>query len=767
MSSEPIVAVNTIHTIHDLAGLLRELKRRQARRRGDAELTYRELAARTGWSIGIIAGYFGGRILPPTDRFDVLMSLLDTTPAERGALATARDRVQAGRHPAAESPWPIPRQLPANGFAFTGRGDELAHLDMMAGTPGAIAVLSGTAGVGKTALAVHWAHRVVKRFPEGQLYVNLRGFDAFGVPKNPEEAVRGFLEALGITAQNVPADPTVQFDLYRSLLANRRVLVILDNAREAEQVRPLLPGAPGCMTVITSRNDLTSLVAVDGAHPLILDLLPVGQARQLLAHRLGAQRISAEAEVVDEVVSRCARLPLALVIAAARASARPTLPLAELATELRAAGGGLDPLRGQDTTADARVAFSCSYRHLSAEAAMLFGRLGVHPGPDVGAAAAASLGGVGLAQARAAMEELARAHLVNEHAPGRYTLHDLLRAFARERVSTSEREEASRRLREHYSHTAYAAALLMYPHRDPIGFGPVPDGVEPLADRDEARAWFEREHRVLLAVMSETRSWRLAWALADYLDWRGHWHDLAMVQALGLEGALRSGDRPGQAHAHRNLARALIRLGQLEAAQGHLSEAIALARGAGDRLTEAASHLNLSLVLEKRGENRDALHHSELALELFFQSGHQAGQARAFNAIGWYRSLLGEHEEALACCERALALQLAIGRPVDFASTLDSLGFAQHNLGRYEDAAESYRRAVELYREVGDRYHEADTLIHLSDAHRAAGDEVQAWHAWQEALDILDDLHHPRVAVTSAVAVDTAVLGDPTTLVSK
>ena len=737
----------TVNTIEELAGLLRQLKRRQARRRGGPEITYRELAARTGWSIGIIAGYFGGHRLPPTDRFDILTSLLDATPAEQGALATARDRVQERRHRTSSTDWPVPRQLPANGFTFAGRAAELARLDAMASGTGtdAIAALSGTAGVGKTALAVYWAHRMVKRFPDGQLYVNLRGFDASAVPKSPEEAVRGFLEALGIAAQNIPANPTVQFDLYRSLLANRRVLVILDNARDTEQVRPLLPGSPGCMTVVTSRHDLTGLVAVDGARPLILELLPVAEARELLAHRLGMQRVSAEPEVVDEVVRRCAGLPLALVIAAARASARPTFPLAQLATELRAAEGRLDAFSGGDASADARVAFSCSYQHLSDTAALVFRRLGAHPGPDVATPAVASLAGVGLAAVRPALAELARAHLISEHVPERYMCHDLLRAFAHELTSTSESESALRRLHEHYLHTAHAAALLMYPSRDPLDLGPAPEGTEPLTDREKARAWFEREHRVLLAVVRETGCWRLAWCVSDFLDWRGHWYELATVQSQALECSLRQGDRIGQAHAHRNLARAFNRLGRLNDAHTHLSVSITLAREEGEPLIEAASRLNLSLVLERRGDHRLALHHSQLALELFDGCGHQAGQAMSLNAIGWYRCLLGEHEEALRCCERAVSLQLAIGNVTDLASALDSLGYAQHNLGRYREAATSYQRAAELYRKTGDRYHEADTLIHLSDAHRVAGLAGRAARAWRKALDLLEGLYHPRV----------------------
>ncbi|MEV7232399.1 AAA family ATPase [Polymorphospora sp. NPDC051019] len=426
--------------LSDLARLLRQLRRRHARQRGDSELTYRELAARTGWSIGTIAGYFGGRTLPPTNRLDVLAALLEATPTEQGVLATARDRAQEDRRPNTPAPgagrWPVPRQLPGENFRFVGRDTELAALDALldrSGPPAAVAVLlTGTTGAGKSTLAVHWAHRVAGRFPHGQLHVNLGGLDPDGPPVTPARVVRDVAAAFGVPGDQIPASPDARTGLYRSLLARRRVLMVLDNARDADQVRPLLPGSPGCLTIITSRNQLTSLVALDGVHHLVVDLPTTDDARQLLAHRLGPVRAAAEPAVVDELVRHCARLPLAMVVVAARANARPNFPLAVLAEELRLAYGSLDLFSGDDAPADLRVAFAGSYRHLTPAAATLFRRVGAYHEPDVDADGAARLAGTSSADARRALAELSRAHLLTEHRPGRYTCHDLLRAFARE-----------------------------------------------------------------------------------------------------------------------------------------------------------------------------------------------------------------------------------------------------------------------------------------------------------------------------------------------
>jgi DNA-binding SARP family transcriptional activator len=323
------------------------------------------------------------------------------------------------------APHAVPAQLPRDVPGFVGRMGDLAALDGLlsdsqAGRTVVISAIAGTAGVGKTALAVHWAHRVRDKFPDGQLYVDLRGFDPSGTVKSPAEALRGFLDALRVPAQRVPADLDGQAALYRSALADKRMLVLLDNARDADQVRPLLPDAPECLVVVASRNRLTGLTA-EGAHPILLDLLPVAEAEQLLARRLGAERVAAEPDAVDRIITRCARLPLALAIVAARA-ADVDVALATLADELDQAPGDLGSFAADDPRADVRAVFSWSHRALSGAAARLFRLLGLHAGPDFAAPAAASLVGQPVERVEALLAELTRAHLITEHAPGRFAL---------------------------------------------------------------------------------------------------------------------------------------------------------------------------------------------------------------------------------------------------------------------------------------------------------------------------------------------------------
>ncbi len=407
------------------------------------------------------------------------------------------------------APPPVPAQLPPAGPGFAGRAAELASLDAILPGPGPgyprpahpgpesrgaagrgtvlISAVSGTAGVGKTALAVHWAHRVKAQFPDGQLYVNLRGFDPGGLPLDPAEAVRRFLDALGVAVARIPQGLAAQTALYRSLLARKRMLVVLDNARDAEQVRPLLPGSPGCLAIVTSRNQLPGLVVANGASPLNLDLLTAAEARELLARRLGRALTANDRQAADEIIERCARLPLPLAIAAARAATSPHLPLSAVAGELREASGVLDSFDHGDAATDVRAVLSWSYQALGADAARLFRLLGLFPGPDITAAAAASLAAIPLPQARRLLAELTRAHLLAEHSPGRYTFHDLLRAYAAELArahdSDQRRDAAIRRLLGHYLHTAHRAATLMESSLVPVASVALvpaqPGGIDP------------------------------------------------------------------------------------------------------------------------------------------------------------------------------------------------------------------------------------------------------------------------------------------------
>jgi DNA-binding SARP family transcriptional activator/tetratricopeptide (TPR) repeat protein len=657
---------------------------------------------------------------------------------------------------------PTPAQLPPAVPAFTGRASELGRLDAVrAAGAMAIAAVSGTAGVGKTALAVHWAHRVAGHFPGGQLYVNLRGFDPGSVALQPGEALRGFLTALGVPATRIPADLTAQAGLYRSLLAGQQVLVVLDNARDVEQVRPLLPGAPGCMALVTSRNHLTGLVAAEGAAPVALDLLPAAEARDLLVRRLGRDRVAGDPAAVSDMIAGCARLPLALTIAAARAAASPGFPLAVFATELREAtreaSRALDPFRGGDAGTDVRAVFSWSYRSLSPGAARMFRLLGLHPGPDAGLAAAASLAGLAPGAARGPLAELTRAHLLSEPVPGRYSCHDLLRAYAAELAaahdSQSDRDAAVRRVLDYYLHSAQQAAMLLEPQHEPV----TPAAAEPgaglarLATEQEAMAWFTAEAGPLPAAVQlaasagqPTRAWQLAWALSTFLLRRGSWDVHARVQHAALDAARRSGDGTGEAHAVHGLALGAAFSGRFDAAGPQFRQALRLFAQAGDVFGQARVHNSLTWLAERDHRPADALDHARQAMELYRAAGHRAGQAMADNDVGFLYAQLGEYSRAIEHCERALAVIQELGGERTWeAATWDSLGFIHQQLASFPRSVECYERSAQLYRDLGDRFNEADTLDHLGDTQLRAGDAAAARATWHRALLIFEEIGHP------------------------
>ncbi|CCH18197.1 Signal transduction response regulator, SARP family [Micromonospora lupini str. Lupac 08] len=655
---------------------------------------------------------------------------------------------------------PVPAQLPSDVRGFAGRRVELAQLDALRATadahPGAVpvAVLSGLAGVGKTALAVHWAHQVVGHFPDGQLYANLEGYSHSGVVRSAEQVVRGFLAALGVSPRELPVDPQEQTALYRSLLAGRRMLVLLDNALDAAQVRPLLPGSARCLVLVTSRDRLTGLVATDGAEPLVLDLLTAADAEALLHARIGA-RAEAERDAVGDLVGLCDRLPLALVVVAARAVVRPQLSLAELGAQLRT-DGGLDGLDAGDHASSVRTALSWSYRLLAGPTARLFRLVGGSTDVTLSTAAAASLAGVDRRHVRTAFTELTDAHLMLERGPDRYGMHDLLRAFAAElsgeQDPTGDRAEARHRLFDHYLHSAHGAAVLLHPHWDPIALPPAVAGVRPekAGDHDAAAAWFSREREVLIALVErcaasgfDRHAWQLAWSLTSFLDRQGGWHDQLAVQHTALIAARRGGDSAGQAHAHRSLARAQARLGRLDEAPGQLQRALELFRELGDPANQAHTCLDLAEMADRQGRRDEVVEHAEAALRLYRAAGHRYGQAMALNAIGWYRAQLGAHDAAVEACQQGLELLREFDDRHGQAATWDTLGYAQHRAGRPMEAVSAYRHAAELYREFRDRYYEADTLGHLAEAQVDAGDPAGATRSWRTALSLLDGLGHP------------------------
>jgi DNA-binding SARP family transcriptional activator/Tfp pilus assembly protein PilF len=650
----------------------------------------------------------------------------------------------------APAPAPVPRQLPARTPFFVGREDKLAQLDklMDSGDTVVISAIDGTAGVGKTALAIHWAHEVADRFPGGQLYANLRGFHTSGTPMDPAEALRGFLEALGVAPDQLPATLDAQSALYRSLLAGRQVLVVLDNARDPDQVRPLLPGSPGCVAVVTSRSQLAGLVAQEGAHPVSLDALGHDEAFALLTRRLGHERVEAEPDAVAELVDHCARLPLALTIVAARAAVDERLPLGALTEELRDSASRLDALDAGEERTNVRTVFSWSYQHLSVPTARMFRLLGVHPGQDITLPAAESLSGE--PGARPLLRELARAHVLVEHRPGRFACHDLLRAYAADQVDDTERSTALHRVLDHYLHTAHTAARLLDPARDAITLPPPQPGVrpQPLRDYAQAWAWCAAEHQVLLSTVAEAaragfdvHAWQISWALSTFLQRRGHWHDWAATQHTAVAAAERLGDRDAQARAHRSLGYAHILLGR--DARTDLRRADELYGATGNPAGQAHVRLTLAWVFEKESRYAEALEQARQALSLYRTGGHRVGEANAMAVVGWYHAQLGDHGEALESCEHALRSHRELGDRDGQANTLYNLGYAHHHLGHHSEAIAYYRQAIDLRRALGDRYYEADVLTNLGDTHQAAGDLQSARDAWQRALAILTDLHHP------------------------
>jgi DNA-binding SARP family transcriptional activator/Tfp pilus assembly protein PilF len=663
-----------------------------------------------------------------------------------------------------------PRQLPAAVSHFAGRAHELAALtelldrsDEQAPRAIVISALGGTAGVGKTALAVHWAHQVAERFPGGQLYANLRGYDPSGVPAVPADVARRFLNALGFADSQIPSDPDSWESLYRSTLAGKRVLIVLDNARDVAQVRPLLPGGPGCFVLVTSRSQLTSLVAAEGAYMLTVDLLSQPDAQELVARRLGRRRVRDEPEAVSELIELCARLPIAVSVAVARAAAHPAFPLASLVAELRDTSSRLDVLDAGDPGSSVRAVFSWSYQNLSSTAALMFRLLSVHAGPDISIPAAASLAGLPRDQARRAVGELTGSHLLTEHVHGRFTCHDLLRAYAADQArmqdADAERDAAVRRLLDHYLHTGHAISRLVDPTLGTISpAAPQPGALpEVPGDYEQAWAWAETEHQVLLAAATqaaatrfETYAWQILHALEPFFFRRGHWHDFAIAQRTALDATLRTGDLTGQAHMHRGLGRGYALLGSFEEGQAHLSRAVTGFRKLGNRTDEARAHISMGFALRVQGRYSDALSQARQALRLYRAAGHSGGQAGALNNIGMYHIYLGNYQEALACCQKALTGFGELGDRHGVAHALDTLGYAYHFLGQSTQAIACYQQSLDAFREYGDRLSQADTLTHLGDTSYATGNPQAARHAWQAALSILSELHHPDASQVHA-----------------
>ena len=656
----------------------------------------------------------------------------------------------------------VPAHLPAATAGFTGRAAELRRLTELLSDNGPampLAVISGPAGVGKSALAVHCAHELTGRYRDGQLHVNLRGYDV-DEPMPPIDALTLFLRALGLPPAQVPAEQDEAVLAYRSLLAGRRILVVLDNAGSAEQVRPLLPGSPSCAVLVTSRDDLRGLAALDGAWPLRLDVLAPAESLTLLGRMVGADRLAREPAAAAELAGLCDHLPLALRIAGARLAARPGQPVAEYVREL-AEGNRLGELAiPEDPRAAVGAAFDLSYRALAPRSRLLFRRLGLVPGPDFTAAVAATLCGTSLAEATAELAGLAAAHLVREHVPGRFQCHDLLRLYAAARAAAeepAERDAVTTGLYDFYLRHADAAGRVLYPHKIRL---PLPAPGDIFASTSDALAWLDAELPNLTAAAhhaARTGRRRTACLLADtlrgYFPGRGlnaQWLDLAETALAAAE------DDETAAAAHLNFGEAYLHLTRHPEAIEHLTAARELA---GDWVECASTALgNLGLIYRESGELRRAEDCFSSALEINERIGSAHKQVIDHVNLGVVHAVLGKLESAARLFERAFELGEEASSPTMNAMVVQCLGNTKRYLGDLAGAAEYLTAALGMFREISDQTGQASVLDSLAGVHADAGRLVEAREAATEALRLARENDHRRI---EGAALNTLGLVEP------
>jgi tetratricopeptide (TPR) repeat protein/transcriptional regulator with XRE-family HTH domain len=727
-------------------------------------LTQEQLAERAGLSVRTVRNLEAGTVSPRE--------------STRQLLGAVFGGAEGGR-PAEGPGVPIPAQLPPDVHGFTGRADELEALDgLLTGAdrePHALVIsaVSGTAGVGKTALAVHWARRVADRFPDGQLFLDLRGYG----PDDPlpaATALEVLLLDLGVGAAQLPQRLDQRMALYRSLVADRRMLVLLDNARSADQVRPLLPGSGTCLVVVTSRDSLSGLVARDGARRLDLDLLPEPDALLLLRTLLG-ERVDAEPDAARGIAEHCARLPLALRVTAELAAARRDVPLRTLAHELGDEQRRLDLLdAGGDVRTAARTVFSWSYRHLGHAPARAFRLLGLHPGRQWDAAAVAALLGVEVGTAEQVLDVLVRAHLVTlAGRPGRYGMHDLLHAYAAaltaKRDSESERRAALARLFDAYLAEAEACIHALWPderrRRAPAASAGAVAVRSP--DASEARAWLDTERSNLLAIATHpaSRSWSrhaigLSQVLWRYLNVGAHHREATVVHGCALAAARRHGDRDAEATVLRYLALVAWRLGRFDEALRLSGEALALHRQLGDRRAEGRALNTLGVSNYFLGRYHDAIANYREAHAIAVETGDGLTEGIASNNLGDTYLRIGRYAEAIRHLKDALAVRRATGDRAGQGVTIGNLAEAQRAAGRVLEARKSYDHALGLAAEMGDRNTEAYVLngLGLLLQHQRRHGDALPLH--QRALAIARDTGNRPVETTALNGLAGAVLAD-------
>ncbi|MGW1682700.1 ATP-binding protein [Saccharopolyspora sp. NPDC002376] len=644
---------------------------------------------------------------------------------------------------------PVPQQLPPAPGGFVERGEQLTKLGAgFREQPGAsqsgplITLLCGTAGVGKTALAVHWAHQVSADFPDGQLYVDLRGYGP-NQPLDPGEVLASFLRALGTPTTEVPDDLAERAALYRSLLAGRRVLVVLDNACAENQVRPLLPGSSSCRVLVTSRRVLSSLVVGEGAEVVSVDLLNYPTALELLRTLIGS-RVDEEPAAADSLIRSCARLPLALRVAGQAACLRPSMSLADLADDLTDRDTQLDVLGEDDPSTSARTVFSWSYEQLPRDAARAFRALGVYPGHDFDAYALAALLDITPRAAGRAIDALVRAHLVLDPRSGRFDVHDLLRAYAEEvaeqRDSAADRSSAVRRLFDYYLHTADKADRVITPHRYRIPLDGDARPSQAMDDHDSALAWLDTERPNTTAIFRVTDSaldsslWQLAYTLRGYYFLSKQWKDWTQTHELTLEATQRAGNRYAEAQTRNNLGLALLEQGQWDAAAEQYDKARELFEAVDDIHGVSNALANRATVLHYRGDHEAALHENERALVCYEKTGSRRNAAITLRSMALIEVDLKRFAAATTRLERALDLFGELGLQLDAAMALNCLGEAHQQAGNQGEAEQAHEQAVSLSNECGSRFEYARAHHGLGRIAAGCGRISEAESHWEEAL---------------------------------
>jgi tetratricopeptide (TPR) repeat protein len=639
---------------------------------------------------------------------------------------------ELARRPA-RSPSPPPVQLPAEVDGFAGRAAELATLDASANP---IVLITGMAGIGKTALALRWGHAAT--FPDGKLYADLRGFGP-GEPVAPAAAIRDLLDGLGVDPARIPDSLDAQAALFRSRTAGRRLLLVLDNARDAGQVRPLLPAGPGVRTVVTSRDRLTDLVADAGAEPLVLGLPSAGEAVEMLARRSG-RPADADTGALAEV---CGRLPLALGLVAARMRQTGFGAAAVLAELRRPGSSTLDRLDD---------VFAWSYRTLGPAAARLFRLLGLTAAAEIGADAVTALAGLPPAEVTRTLRELTEAGLLDEPAPGRYRTPGLLRTYARGLGRDDDAALGLRRLLDHYTWTAYQADRVLNPARarlprPPAGLA----GPKERLDLKAAREWLGTERAVLLATLRQAKdegydrhAWQLGWALDTFLFEHKHWPDEGAAWAVALRAATDLVDRPAAAQAHRFLGAVAGRLKRFDEAYEHMRRASELSAAERDRPGEAETAFVLSYVRWLQGDNDAALAEAQRSWDLYAELGDWLWTGKAAIAVGWYHAVAGDPAAALVWYDRALEALAAAGDRPNALVALANRGRARHELGHYEQAMDDFLLGLRRARADGDPVLEAQCAAWLADTYDAVGDGEAARERRREAYALLAEAGHPQ-----------------------